>query len=342
MSFSVGIIGLPNAGKSTLFKALTKKQVDIASYPFTTIDPNIGKVIVPDQRLERIAEITKPQEVTPASIEFVDIAGLVKEAHKGEGLGNQFLAQIRECKIILEIVRGFKNDKVEHVEKNVNPERDRKIIKAELVLKDLETTKNSLGKLEKKIKAGDKEAIQKTEILNKVKEALSQGKKISEIELNKEEDLLIKEFQFLTIKPVIYVINTDQETSTEDNDIRINLKLEEESSELSEQEIEELKLKSNLDYLIRACYNILDLITFYTVTGGKETRAWPIKRGSTSIEAAAKVHSDFADKFIRAEVISWNKLEETNSWTKAKEQGLIKTVGRDYEVQDGDIIEFKI
>ncbi len=342
MSFSVGIVGLPNAGKSTLFKSLTKKKVDIAPYPFTTISPNVGKVFVPDQRLKEIAEVIKPQKITPASIEFIDIAGLVKKAHQGEGLGNQFLAQIRECRLILEIVRDFKADQVEHVEKEVNPERDMGIIKMELILKDLETTENALEKLEKKAKSGDKEAIQKINILTKIKEGFSQERKISEIGLEPKENLLIKEFQFLTAKPVIYLLNTDKESDFSTKPFKINLKLEEETSELSESEIKELGLKSNLDYLIKACYNILDLITFYTVTGGKETKAWPIKRGSSILEAAAKVHSDFEEKFIKAEIIPWQKLVEAKSWTKAKELGWIKTAGKDYEVKDGDLIEFKI
>jgi len=341
MSFSVGIVGLPNAGKSTLFKALTSNKVCIAPYPFTTIAPNIGKVCIPDKRLEEIAKAISPQKITPVSIEFVDIAGLVKKAHRGEGLGNQFLAQIRECQLILEIVRAFEADRVEHVEKEINPERDMEIIKTELILKDLETVESSLDKLEKKAKSGDKKASQKINILKRIKEALSQERKVSEIELEPEESLLSKEVQFLTSKPTIYLLNTE-ESDFSAKPFKINLKLEEEASELSEAEKKELELKSNLDYLIKACYNTLDLITFYTVTGGKETRAWSIKRGSLVPEAAAKVHSDFEEKLIKAEVISWQKLIEAESWTKARELGWLKTVGKDYQVEDGDIIEFKI
>jgi len=339
MSFSVGIVGLPNVGKSTLFKALTRKQVDIASYPFTTIEPNVGKVTVLDKRLERIFETIKPQKKTPAFIEFVDIAGLVKEAHRGEGLGNQFLAQIRECSIILEVIREFKKDQIEHVEKNINPERDREIIKTEFILKDLETIENALSKIEKKAKTKEKEAIKKLDVLNKIKEALNESKRISEIELSHEEKEEIKEFQFLTEKPVIYLLNTS-ESNLKEEPFRLNIKMEEEIVELSEQEIKELNMESHLDYLIKACYNILDLITFYTIKGNEEVRAWPLKKGLKAIDAAGKVHTDFKEKFIKAEVISQDKL--TESWTKAKEQGLIKTVGKDYEVQDGDIIEFKI
>ena len=347
MSFSVGIVGLPNAGKSTLFKALTRKQVAIAPYAFTTILPNVGKVAVPDKRLEKIVKITDPQKVTPASIEFIDIAGLVKEAHKGEGLGNQFLAQIRECKIILEVVRGFEANEVEHVEKNIKPQRDIEIIKTELILKDLETIQKALESLEKDKKAGDKEAVKKLEILSRIQKALSEEKKISELGLSQDEESLIKDFQFLTAKPVIYLVNSSGKKQELENPLPslsliIDLKLEEELSELSQNEIEELKIRSNLDSLIKTCYNILDLITFYTVAGGKETRAWPIKNGTQASEAAVKVHSDFEEKFIKAEIISWEDLIDTGSWLKARELGKVKTVGRDYQIKDGDVIEFKI
>ncbi len=288
MSFSVGIVGLPNVGKSTLFKALTKRQVDIADYPFTTISPNVGVVAVPDPRLEKIAEVVKPQKVTPTVIEFVDIAGLVKGAHKGEGLGNQFLAQIRNCDAILHVVRAFGP--------NPTPQEDIEIVKTELELKDLES--------------------------------------------KEKENLLSK-------KPVVYVYNIDsskpdQNIVVEPNALKIDLKLEAEMSELSETEKKELNLKSNLDQLIIACYHILDLITFYTITGGKEARAWTLKRGSTAPEAGGKVHSDFREKFIKAEVVPWQVLYEAGSWSKAREKGQIKTVGKDYIVQDGDVIEFKI
>ncbi|HDJ30521.1 MAG TPA: redox-regulated ATPase YchF [bacterium] len=342
MSFSVGIVGLPNAGKSTLFKALTKKSVEIASYPFTTISPNIGEVPVPDPRLKEIAKIVNPQKITPTTIKFIDIAGLVKEAHKGEGLGNQFLAQIRECNIILEVVRDFKNLKVEHIEKSIDPQRDIEIIKMELILKDLETTEKILEKLEKKVKSDNKEAKKKQEVLLRIKKTLSQGKKISEMNLKPEEESLIKEFRFLTQKPVIYLLNTDDKVLLNPNTLKLNLKLEEEISELSREEIKELGVKSNLDYLIRACYNVGDLITFFTIAGGKEVRAWSIKKNSSIIEAAKKVHSDFQEKFIKGEVISWQELVKISSWNKAKETGQLKIVGKDYKVKDGDVIEFKI
>lgn len=294
MSFSIGIVGLPNVGKSTLFKALTKKPVDIASYPFTTVSPNVGVVLVPDERLLKVAEIVRPEKITPTIIEFVDIAGLVKNSHKGEGLGNQFLAQIRNCDAILEIVRAFEDPNVENVAGDIDPDRDIDIIKTELELKDLS-----------------------------VKE---------------KENLLSK-------KPVIYLLNTDGKTAYKEPGVKyiaINLKEELEMSELSEEERKELGLKSQLGQLILACYNILDLITFYTITGGKECRAWTLKKGMKAPDAGGVVHTDFKEKFIKAEVINWQKLVEAGSWTKAKEKGLLQTAGKDYLVQDGDVIEFKI
>ncbi len=285
MSFSVGIVGLPNVGKSTLFKALTKKQVDIADYPFTTINPNVGVVAVPDERLKKIAGIIKPEKVTPTIIEFVDIAGLVKGAHQGEGLGNQFLAQIRNCDAIVEVVKGFGN--------NLNPADDIETIKTELELKDLE------------------------------------GKE--------KENLLSK-------KPIIYLINANNKTEFSPPPVEhlvINLKDEVEISELSDQETKELGMKSQLDQLILNCYNILSLITFYTITGGKETRAWTLTKGVKAPAAGNRVHSDFTE-FIKAEVIPWQKLIEAGSWVKAREKGWLQTVGKDYVVLDGDVIEFKI
>lgn len=351
MSFSVGIVGLPNVGKSTLFKALTKKNVEIASFPFTTINPNIGKVFVPDERLTELAKVIKPEKITPTIIEFVDIAGLVKGAHKGEGLGNQFLAQIRNCDAIVEVIRVFENERVEHLEKGINPKRDLEIIEIELLMKDLETVEKVLIKLEKERKLRDKEKIKKLNLLKKIKENLTMGKGIFNLSLSEIEDLLIKEFQFLSQKPIIYLFNINKPEKLEiDEELKskigsqnllLNLKLEEEISELSVKEIKELNLKSSLDQLILACYNILDLITFFTIIG-KETRAWTIKRGAESPEAGGKVHSDFEKKFIRAEVINWQELIEASSWKKAKELGLVKTVGREYLVQNGDVIEFKI
>ena len=357
MSFSIGIVGLPNAGKSTLFKALTKKQVDIAAYPFTTLQPNHGIVAVPDGRLEALAKITQPEKITPTAIEFVDIAGLVKGAHKGEGLGNQFLANIRNCDAIVEVVRVFDNEKVEHVEGAIDPERDAEIIKTEILMKDLETLENSLSKLEKEknIKPSqvsskfgegkDRKSLKQKAILAKIKDAVSHGKLISDLKLNDDEQTEIKEFQFLTAKPIIYLFNSNSAEgclTSEVQHLTMNLKLEEEASELSEKETKDLGLVSYLDQLILNCYNALDLITFFTIAGGKETRAWTIKRNTSAILAGGKVHSDFEEKFIRAEVITCQKLTEAGSWLKARELGWIKTVGKEYIVEEGDVIEFKI
>lgn len=345
MSFSVGIVGLPNVGKSTLFKALTKKKVDIAPYPFTTIHPNIGVVHVPDERLKKIAEIIKPEKVTQTIIEFVDIAGLVKGAHKGEGLGNQFLAQIKNCDAILEVVRTFKDQDVEHVTGEINPEGDVEIVQTELLMKDLETLENLVKKLESEVKSKDKKAIKKYELINKIKEAVSQGKLVSEINFTDEEKLEIKEYQFLTGKPILYILNKNEvpeNFNPKFKYLEMDLKDEDEISELSESEIKDLGFKSSLDQVILACYTMLDLITFYTIAGGKETRAWTLKNGLKAPAAGGVVHSDFKEKFIRAEIIDWEKLVTSGSWAKARENGFILTVGRDYVAKDGDVIEFKI
>ena len=348
MSFSVGIVGLPNVGKSTLFKALTKKPVEIAPYPFTTIQPNLGLVFVPDERLSQVSKIIKPEKVTKTCIEFVDIAGLVKEAHKGEGLGNQFLSHIRNCDAILEVVRCFADPNVENVLGEINPEKEIEIVKVELLMKDLETLESLISKIEKK---GDKTPHQnlvggkKIEILKKIKEEISKEKSISEINLTEEEKLEIKEYQFLTQKPILHILNTNDKTQYSTPGVeylRMNLKEEEEITELSEGEIKELGIKSQISRLIKACYDILDLITFFTVTGGKETRAWTVKRSERAPQAGGVVHSDFEKKFIRAEVIPWQKLVQAGSWLKAREKGWLQIVGKDYIVQDGDVIEFKI
>lgn len=349
MSFSVGIIGLPNVGKSTLFKALTRQEVDISNYPFCTINPNVGIVQVPDERLEKIAEIVKPKKVTPTIIEFVDIAGLVKGAHKGEGLGNQFLGRIKEVDTVLHIVRAFKDPNIKHVEENVDPLRDIEIITTELIMKDLETLDKHLEKVQKEAKSGIKEKNRELETLKKIKKELNEGKLTSSIDLEDKEQELIKHLNLLTIKSIIYILNIRENNdysqllkSLPENTLPIDLKIELECTELSPKELKELNLKSRLDVLIKTCYKILNLITFYTIKGGEETRAWTVKEGTGIPQCGGIVHTDFEKKFIRAEVINYKNLLETGSWTRARSEGLIKTEGKDYLVKDGDIIEFKI
>jgi len=340
MSFSVGIIGLPNVGKSTLFKSLTQQEVDISNYPFCTIDPNVGVVQVPDERLEKISEIVKPQKTTPTIIEFVDIAGLVKGAHKGEGLGNQFLAHIREVDAMVHVVRSFTAKDIKHIEDTLDAERDIGIVNTELIMRDLETLEKHSKKIE-----NPKEA----EILEKIKKALNDGKMISQINLNEKEKTMIKHLNFLTIKPVIYLINsrgTNDELeamkSLPENTIPLDLKLELETSELSAEELKELKLQSRMDVLIKTCYKILDLITFYTIKGGEESRAWTAKQGALAPQCGGIVHTDFEEKFVRAEVINYKNLIGYSSWNEARDKGLVRTEGKNYVVKDGDIIEFKI
>ncbi len=343
MSFSVGIIGFPNVGKSTLFKALTKRQVPIEPRPFTTIKPNTGIVSVPDQRLNKLAEITNPEKITPTSIEFVDIAGLVKGAHQGQGLGNQFLSQIRNCDALVEVVRAFENKSIEHVEKQLDPLRDADVIKTELLMKDLETLNKALSKLEKKTL--DKQGKEKLEILKKIQQTVGRGESISEANLTEQEKQEIKEFQFLTEKPLLFILNTGEKTiNPEQSDIsflKMNLKLEEEMFDLNQEEINELETETHLPNLINSCYNLLDLITFYTIAGGKELRAWTLKKDSLASKAGETVHTDFKN-FIKAEIIKFQDLIRSGSWKQAKEQGLVKTISRNHVIEDGDIIEFKI
>ncbi len=340
----VGIIGLPNVGKSTLFKALTKKQVDASNYPFCTIDPNIGVVEVPDKRLEKLAEISKSEKIIPTVIEFVDIAGLVKNAHKGEGLGNQFLSHIREVDAIIEVLRDFENKNITHVEGSIDPERDKSIIHLELVMADLQTVEKLLEKISKETKSGDKQAIKKSKILEKLKTTLDDGKLASQTSLNDEEKIIISNLNLLTLKPIIFIknIKDKKEQETEKTFIEINAKHESELAELSEKELDELGIqRTGLDKLIQASYNILNLITYLT-TGPQETRAWTIEKGTKAPQAAGKIHTDFEKGFIRAEVCKYNDFISAGSELKTKEKGLIRLEGKDYAVQDGDVIYFRI
>jgi len=342
MSLKIGIIGLPNVGKSTLFKALTKQPVNISNYPFCTIDPNIGIVTVPDKQLKDIAQVIKPKKITPTVIEFVDIAGLVKNAHQGEGLGNQFLAHIREVDAICQIVRNFTNEKVSHVESEISPEKDIETINTELIMKDLEIIDKRLEKVKKQARSHDKKILQELEILNQIKNILEQGKLIFKHKTNEIEQAS-KELGLITAKPMIYVLNiSNQETKNSDY-LSLDIKLELETSELSKKEQKELELPPpRLNQLIKTCYQILNLITFYTITGGQETRAWTLRKNSLAPQAGGVVHSDFEEKFIRAEVINWEKLIKAGNWQKAREKGILQTQGKEYIIQNGDVIEFKI
>lgn len=349
---------MPNVGKSTLFKALTQQEVNISNYPFCTIDPNVGIVQVPDERLDKIAEIIQPQKKTPTIIEFVDIAGLVKDAHKGEGLGNQFLAHIREVDAVVHVIRSFFATDVKHIESTLDPKRDIEIVNTELIMKDMETIDNYLKKIEKpaasapRKQAGPSKCgafVGELEVLQKIKESLNQGKLLSQINLIEKELELIKHLNLLTIKPTIHLINsrgTDEELESlkylPENTIPLDLKLELELSELNPEEIQELKLKSRMDVLIKTCYKILDLITFYTIKGGEEVRAWTAKQETLAPKTGGIVHTDFEQKFIKAEVINYLDLVEIGSWQNAKAKGLIRTEGKNYAVKDGDILEFKI
>ncbi len=346
MSFSVGIVGLPNVGKSTLFTALTKKQVDASNYPFCTIAPNVGVVPVPDSRLERLAEVSGSERTVPTTIEFFDIAGLVKNAHQGEGLGNQFLSQIREVEAIVEVLRCFSNENVSHVSGAINPESDRETIDLELIFADLETIKKSLAKNEKRLRGNDSRAAELQPILEKVRVGLEAGQPVRQLGLDDKEKSFLSELNLLTAKPIIYVLNVDEDKIFQESDyLTISAKIEAELAALPAAEVREylaeLKLtESGLDKLIKKAYDTLDLITFFS-SGPAETRAWTVKRGVSAPEAGGAIHSDFQEKFIKAEVINWRQLVEAGGEALARDSGLIRLEGRDYQIQDGDVINFK-
>ncbi|HNX10617.1 MAG TPA: redox-regulated ATPase YchF [bacterium] len=351
MPLSIGIVGLPNVGKSTLFNTLTKKCVEAANYPFCTITPNVGIVKVPDHRLDELARISRPERVINTVIEFIDIAGLVKGAHKGEGLGNQFLSHIRECDAICEVVRAFHNDDIVHVEGKIDPDSDESTIALELIFADLATVEKRLEKVVKETKSGDKEAVKMKALLERLKTELENEKPARSLAVTDDEAIYLKGLNLLTSKPILYVLNTDNPQAAtsfgwEGEVIKLNVKLEEEIAALPEAEqleyIKELGLdQSGLDKLIQAAYKILGLDTFFT-TGSDETRAWTIVSGTKAPQAAAVIHTDFEKGFVRAEVINWEKFVEAQSEAKAREMGWMRTEGKDYVVKDGDICNFLI
>jgi GTP-binding protein YchF len=363
MSLSVGIVGLPNVGKSTLFTALTRNEVLIANYPFATIDPTVGVVAVPDFRLEKLSTLSKSVETIPAVIEFVDIAGLVKGASVGEGLGNKFLANIRETNMIAEVVRIFEDSDVHHVSGTIDPMGDIETINLELILADAETVSKRLNSLEKEVRRGDKKAVAEKNLLDKLLPHLQAGHLANSLHIEESEKALLQGLHLLTMKPFLYVCNRKQDAYNldEQNDERwqellnffettnsqyvvVDAGMEHELKDLSEDEKTEFRREygaqdSGISTLIKACYTRLGLMSYFT-TGEKETRAWTVPIGSTGPEAGAAIHTDFRDKYIRAQVVSFEDLVQAGSKATARDQGKLRTEGKEYIVQDGDVIEF--
>jgi hypothetical protein len=352
MSLTIGIVGLPNVGKSTLFKTLTKKEILIANYPFATIDPNVGVVLVPDERVDELAELSNSKKKIFATVDFVDIAGLVKGASEGEGLGNKFLANIREVDAVLYVLRAFKNPDIVNTQQDVNPLRDKEILDIELILKDLETVNKRIDGLQGDVRQNKKEAIKENNVLQKAKDFLSQEKVLIEQTLNEEEKEILKSFQLLTFKPRLYLLNGNEEEVDKNileifnknnwKYLIIDIQNEFEAEGMSREDRKELGLPelSETDVLVKKSYELLDLITFLT-TGEDETRAWTIKQGDTAPIAGSVIHSDFEDKFVKAEVVFWKDLIDAGGYPKAREQGKLRTEGKEYVVKDGDVIEFK-
>jgi len=352
MSLSIGIVGLPNVGKSTLFQTITKKQVDIANYPFCTIDPNVGVVSVPDKRVDQLAELEKSAKKIYTIVEFVDIAGLIKGASQGEGLGNQFLANVRETDALVYVLRFFANTNIINTQQEINPLKEKEILDLELILKDLETINKRWERLNKEARSGDKKIIKELEIIAKAKKILEQGKTLFSQIWKPEEVPFLKNCQFLTFKPCLYVLNGEEKKENghfiqefEKNGwpfLIIDLLSELEAADFSFEERKSFGLagESELDVLIKKTYQMLDLITFLT-TGPDETRAWTLRKKGKAPQAGGVIHTDFENYFIKAEVINWQTLIQAGGFAAAKAKGLLRTEGKEYVVQDGDVIEIK-